>query len=107
MKHTNYFAEFANVYSKVYNDIIKMMQEKGSNRLELEQDEDYPYEIRIHSDDFCEAERRFIPSVIEIVNGVLWIENEEEDCYEVIFSVLGTEIVSLYELVYSTLYVEN
>ena len=40
-------------------------------------------------------------------DDVLWIENEEEDCYEVIFSVLGTEIVSLYELVYTTLYVEN
>ena len=107
MKHTNYFAEFANVYSKVYNDIIKMMQEEGITRLELQQDEDYPYEIRIHSDDFCETERTFAPSIIELVDGVLWIENEEEDSYEVIFSVLGTEIVSLYELVYTTLYEEN
>ena len=66
MKHTNYFAEFANVYSNAYNDIKKMMQEKCITRLELAQDEDYPYEIRIHSDDFCEAERRFT------YHGVSW-----------------------------------
>lgn len=107
MKHTNYFAEFSNVYSNAYNDIIKMMQEKGIKRLELEQDEDYPYEIRIREDSFCETVRTFVPSIIEIVDGVLWIENEDEDCYEVMFSVLGTEIVSLYELVYTTLYGEN
>lgn len=106
MKHTNYFAEFANVYSNAYDDIKKMMQEEGITRLELEQDEDYPYEIRVR-DTFSETERTFAPSIIELVDGVLWIENEEEDCYEVIFSVLGTEIVSLYELVYATLYVEN
>lgn len=106
MKHTNYFAEFANVYDKVYNDIIKMMQEKGLARLELSQDEDYPWEFRVR-ETFSEEECRFIPTVVEIVDGVLWIENEDEDCYEVIFSVLGTEIVSLYELVYTTLYVEN
>ena len=107
MKHTNYFAEFANVYSKAYNDIIKMMQEEGITRLELEQDEDYPYEIRIHEDSICETEKIIVPSAIELVKGVLWIENDEEDSYEVIFSVLGTEIVSLYELVYTTLYEEN
>lgn len=106
MKHTNYFAEFSNVYSNAYNDIIKMMQEEGITRLELEQDEDYPWEFRVR-DTFSEEERRFVPTVVEIVDDVLWIENEEEDCYEVIFSVLGTEIVSLYELVYTTLYVEN
>lgn len=106
MKHTNYFAEFSNIYSNAYNDIVKMMQEEGITRLELEQDEDYPYEIRIR-DTFTETERTFVPSVIELVDGVLWIENEDEDCYEVVFSVLGTEIVSLYELVYSTLYGEN
>ena len=106
MKHTNYFAEFANVYSNAYNDIVKMMQEEGITRLELEQDEDYPYEIRIR-DTFTETEKNFTPSIIEMVDGVLWIENDEEDSYEVIFSVLGTEIVSLYELVYATLYVEN
>lgn len=106
MKHTNYFAEFANVYSKAYNDIIKMMQEEDITRLELEQDEDYPWEFRVR-DTFSEEERRFVPTIVEIVDGVLWIENEEEDCYEVIFSVLGTEIVSLYELVFTTLYVEN
>ena len=106
MKHTNYFAEFANVYSNAYDDIKKMMQEEGITRLELEQDEDYPYEIRIR-DTFTETETTFVPSVIELIDGVLWVENEDEDCYEVVFSVLGTEIVSLYELVYTTLYVEN
>lgn len=106
MKHTNYFAEFANVYSNAYSDIVKMMQEKGIKRLELEQDEDYPWEFRVR-DTFSEEERRFVPTIVEIVDGELWIENEEEDCYEVVFSVLGTEIISLYELVYSTLYGEN
>lgn len=106
MKHTNYFAEFSNVYIKVYNDIKKMMQEEGITRLELQQDEDYPCVLRVRANS-CEEERRFVPTIVEIVDGVLWIENEEEDCYEVIFYVLGTEIVSLYELVYTTLYVEN
>ena len=106
MKHTNYFAEFANVYSNAYDDIKKMMQEEGITRLELEQDEDYPWEFRVR-ETFTETETTFVPSVIELVDGVLWIENDEEDSYEVIFSVLGTEIVSLYELVYATLYVEN
>ena len=106
MKHTNYFAEFANVYSNAYDDIKKMMQEEGITRLELEQDEDYPWELRVR-DAFCEEERRFVPTIVEIVDGELWIENEEEDSCEAIFSVLGTEIVSLYELVYTTLYVEN
>lgn len=106
MKHTNYFVEFANVYSKAYNDIQKMMQEEGITRLELEQDEDYPWDFRVR-DTFTETERTFAPSIIELVDGVLWIENEDEDCYEVVFSVLGTEIVSLYELVYTTLYEEN
>ena len=106
MKHKNYFAEFANVYSKAYNDIKKMMQEEGITRLELKQDEDYPWEFRVR-ETFSEEERRFVPTVVEIVDDVLWIENEEEDCYEAIFSVLGTEIASLYELVYTTLYVEN
>lgn len=107
MKYTNYFAEFANVYSKAYNDIVKMMQEEGITRLELAQDEDHPYAIGIITDGFCKAERKFIPSVIEIVNGMLWIENEEEDCYEVILSVSGAGITCLYELVYTTLYAEN
>ena len=106
MKHTNYFAEFANVYSNAYNDIIKMMLEEGITRLEFEQNEDYPWEFRVR-DTVCEEERRFVPTIVEIIDGELWIENEEEDSYEVIFSVLGTEIVSLYELVYTTLYVEN
>lgn len=106
MKHTNYFAEFANVYSNAYDDIKKMMQEEGITRLELEQDEDYPWEFRVR-DTFTETERTFVPSIIEMVDGVLWIEDEDEDCYEVVFSVLGTEIVSLYELVYTTLYEEN
>lgn len=106
MKHTNYFAEFSKVYGNAYADIIKMMQEKSIKRLELEQDEDYPWEFRVR-DTFCEEERRFVPTIVAIVDGKLWIENEEEDCYEVVFSVLGTEIVSLYELVYTTLYGEN
>ena len=107
MKHTNYFAEFANVYSNAYNDIKKMMQEEGITRLELEQDEDYPFEIMTREDSFCETKKKIVPSVIELVDGVLWVEDEDEDCYEVVFSVLGTEIVSLYELVYTTLYEEN
>lgn len=106
MKYTNYFAEFANVYGKVYDDIVAMMQESNTNRLELPQDEDYSDNLCVR-DSFYMVEKRIIPCFCELVDGELYVEDDEEYAYSVRESVEGAEIILLYDLVYNTLYGEN
>lgn len=44
MQYKDYYASFTAIYDECYANIVKMMNDKGVTRLEIEVDEDYGYD---------------------------------------------------------------
>lgn len=107
MDYKPYYAKFSAIYDECYNDIEKMMKDKGVDRLEIPCDEDYGYDKVTTYDDYygCSEEKEV--AVVELAYGVLFFENENEHSYEVRDVIRGSNIVDLYDIVYRALYENN
>ena len=104
MQYKNYCASFIAIYDDCYADIVKMMNNKGVTRLEIEADEDYGYDrVTIRNQFFGNTEEVEV-AVIELVGDDLYIVNENEYSYVVREEVEGASITNLYDIVYRALY---
>ena len=78
MDYKPYFAKFNAIWQECYNDIEKMMKENGVDRLEIPFDEDYGYDrVTIYNDYYGYTEDKDV-AVVELVFGVLFFYDEEE-----------------------------
>lgn len=100
MQYKNYYASFIAIYDECYADIVKMMNNKGVTRLELEADEYVTICNQLFSNTLLEVE----VSVVELVGDDLYIVNENEYSYVVREVVEGASITDLYGIVYRALY---
>lgn len=104
MQYKNYYASFTAIYDECYADIVKMMNNKGVTRLELEEDEDYGYDrVTIRNQLFGNTYEVEV-AVVELVGDDLYFENENEYSYVVREAVEGASITNLYDIVYRALY---
>lgn len=103
MQYKNYYASFIAIYDDCYADIVKMMNNKGVTRLELEADNDYGYDIVIIRNPFFGNPLEVEVSAVELIGDVLYIENENEYSYVVREAVEGASITELYDIVYRAL----
>ncbi len=103
MQYKNYHASFTAIYDECYADIVKMMNNKGVTRLELEEDEDYGYNrVTIRNQLFGNTYEVEV-AVVELVGDDLYFENENEYSYVVREAVEGASITNLYDIVYRAL----
>ena len=107
MQYKNYYASFTAIYDECYADIIKMMNNKGVTRLEIEADEDYGYDSVIIRNNYDGYTNEVEVAVVELIGDDLYFENENEYSYEVREVVDGTSIAALYDIVYRALYETN
>ena len=107
MQYKNYYANFLAIYNECYADIVKMMNNKGVTRLEIEEDEDYGYDrVTIRNQYYGNTEEVGV-AIVELVGDDLYIENDNEYSYEVKSVVEGASITDLYDIVYRALYETN
>jgi hypothetical protein len=107
MQYKNYYASFLAIYDECYEDIVKMMKNKGVTRLEIEEDEDYGFDrITIVNEYYGNSEDKEV-AVVELIGDDLYFENENEYSYEVNRVVMGQNITDLYDIVYRALYETN
>lgn len=107
MQYKNYYASFIAIYDECYDDIVKMMNNKGVTRLELESDEDYGYyRVTIRNPYYDHTEEVEVAAV-ELIDDDLYIVNENEYSYEVREAVEGASITALYDIVYRAFYETN
>ena len=107
MQYKNYYASFTAIYDECYADIVKMMNDKGVTRLELEADEDYGYDKVTIRNQFFGNTLEVEVAVVELVGDDLYIVNENEYSYLVREVVEGVSITELYGIVYRALYETN
>ena len=107
MQYKNYYASFTAIYDDCYADIVKMMNNKGVTRLELEADEDYGYDRVTIRNQFFGNTLEVEVAVVELIGDVLYFENENEYSYVVREVVEGSSITELYGIVYRALYETN
>ena len=107
MQYKNYYASFIAIYDDCYADIVKMMNDKGVTRLEIEADEDYGYDKVTIRNRFFGNTLEVEVAVVELVGDNLYFENENEYSYAVRESVEGASITDLYDIVYRALYENN
>ena len=107
MQYKNYYASFTAIYDECYADIVKMMNDKGVTRLELEADEDYGYDKVTIRNQFFGNTLEVEVAAVELVGDDLYIENENEYSYVVREVVEGASITDLYGIVYRALYETN
>lgn len=107
MQYKNYYASFTAIYDECYADIVKMMNDKGVNRLEIEADEDYGYDsVTIRNKYDCYTKEVEVAAV-EVCCGNIYIEDENEYFHYVREAVEGASIAALYDIVYRALYETN
>ena len=104
MQYKNYYASFIAIYDDCYADIVKMMNDKGVTRLELESDEDYGYDKVTIRNQFFGNTLEVEVAVVELIGDDLYFENEDEYSYVVREVVEGVSITELYDIVYRALY---
>lgn len=104
MQYKNYYASFTAIYDECYADIVKMMNNKGVTRLELEADEGYGYNRVTIRNRFFGNTLEVEVAVVELIGDDLYIENENEYSYLVREVVEGVSITELYDIVYRALY---
>ena len=104
MKYKNYYENFLAIYDECYADIIKMMNNKGVTRLELEED---IYNIVSIRNPYYGNTEEVEVAVVELVSDNLYIENKNEYSYIVREVVEGISITDLYDIVYRALYETN
>lgn len=107
MQYKNYYASFTAIYDECYADIVKMMNDKGVTRLEIEADEDYGYDKVTIRNQFFGNTLEVEVAVVELVGDDLYFENENEYSYAVREAVEGASITDLYGIVYRALYETN
>ena len=108
MQYKNYYENFLAIYDECYADIVKMMNNKGVTRLEIEADEDYGYDrVTIRNQFFDNTLLEVEVSAVELIGDDLYIVNENEYSYEVREAVEGASITALYDIVYRALYETN
>lgn len=108
MQYKNYYASFTAIYDDCYADIVKMMNDKGVTRLEIEADEDYGYDkVTIRNQFFGNTLLEVEVSAVELIGDDLCIENENKYSYVVREVVEGIGITDLYDIVYRALYETN
>lgn len=107
MQYKNYYANFIAIYDECYADIVKMMNNKGITRLELEADEYYGYDMVTIRNPFYGNTEDVEVAVVELVGDNLYIENKNEYSYIVREVVEGISITDLYDIVYRALYETN
>lgn len=107
MQYKNYYENFLAIYDECYADIVKMMNDKGVTRLELEADEDYGYDRVTIRNQFFGNTLEVEVAVVELVGDDLYFENENEYSYAVREAVEGASITDLYGIVYRALYETN
>lgn len=108
MQHKNYYASFIAIYDDCYADIVKMMNDKGVTRLEIEADEDYGYDrVTIRNQFFGNTLLEVEVSAVELIGDDLYIVNENGYSYVVREVVEGISITDLYDIVYRALYETN
>ena len=103
MKYKNYYASFTAIYYECYDDIVKMMNDKGVTRLELKADEDYGYYRVTIQNQFFGNTLEVEVVAVELVGDDLYIENENEYSDLVRGVVEGASITALYDIVYRAL----
>ena len=104
MQYKNYYASFTAIYDDCYADIVKMMNNKGITRLELEADEDYGYYKVTIRNQFFGNTLEVEVKVVELIGDDLYIENENGYSYVVREVVEWAGITALYDIVYRALY---
>lgn len=107
MQYKNYYASFLAIYDECYEDIVKMMKNKGVTRLEIEEDDDFGYDRITTKNQYYGNVEEVEVAVVELVGDDLYIENENEYSYEVESVVEGADITNLYDIVYRALYETN
>ena len=107
MQYKNYYASFTAIYDDCYADIIKMMNDNGVTRLELEGDEYYGYDRVTIRNQFFGNTLEVEVAAVELVGDDLYFENENEYSYAVREAVEGASITDLYDIVYRALYETN
>lgn len=107
MQYKNYHASFTAIYDDCYADIVKMMNNKGVTRLELEADEDYGYNKVTIRNHFFGNTLEVEVAVVELVGDDLYFENENEYSYAVREAVDGASISDLYDIVYGASHETN
>lgn len=104
MQYKNYYASFTAIYDECYADIVKMMNDKGVTRLEIEVDEDYGYDRVTIRNQFFGNTFKVEVTVVELIGDDLYIENENGYSYVVREVVEWAGITALYDIVYRALY---
>ena len=104
MQYKNYYANFIAIYDECYADIVKMMNNNGVTRLEIE--EDIYNMVTIRNPFYGNIEYVEV-AVVELVGDDLYIENKNEYSYIVREVVEGISITDLYDIVYRALYETN
>lgn len=107
MQYKNYYANFTAIYDECYADIVKMMNNNGVTRLELESDEDYGYDKVTIRNQFFGNTFEVEVTVVELIGDDLYIENENGYSYVVREVVEWASITALYDIVYRALYETN
>ena len=107
MGYRNFYSEFLALYESVYSEIVVMMKNTATTRLELTYDEDYGFDkITIRNEFYGNTDDTEV-ALVELVGDDLYFENESGHSYEVSRCVEGAEITTLYDIVYRALFENN
>ena len=108
MKYKNYFAEFCHLYDLAYSDIINMITNAGVTIIDIPYDENDCCSETIEVRDlyYCSVSP-IVVTRITLEGETIYITDNEGYVYEAKRCVEGTEITTLYDIVWRALSIEE